>query len=533
MGYKVSGTVTVGGSPAAKKVLAIDRDNDVVLGSSTSDAGTGAFTVGWNGTAGSTGVLVVAVDASYNAVPFDMVVPIAIYDSYYNTVIGDSPVNYWRLGDGVDPHYANVSLLLPMHGDNNGTSFVDQSPTPKTVTRYGNAITSTAQSKFYGSSAYFDGTGDYLSLADSAAWSLGTGDFSIEAWVYLDPPGAIAARTICSQQNTPTESANSVVFYLGVSASNYNGLVLKVSSGGSASYLSAGYSFATGQWYHVAVSRSSGVVRFFVNGTQTGSNQTFSDAINDSTAALMVGRWGGQSFDFIGYMQDFRYTKGAARYTATFTPPSRLSRWAIDELNVHHLTWAGTPVYGTTGAIVSDTDTAMTLDGSTEYATKTVADYRGGDSHGTVECWFKVGTIITPAVLFGYGDGDGNSRFFIAAHQDGYLYVVCQDTTGTENRTRTTSTGHTDGQWHHFCLTSSGASYSIYVDGYSEPLTVINGSNNGRWFADSTDRDKLALGVLIYTSTIAHFPGTLDEVAVYDYPLTAAQVVEHYNTGIA
>jgi len=47
-------------------------------------------------------------------------------------------------------HYDKCSLLLPMDGANNGTTFTDWSPSPKTVTRNGNAKTVTAQSKYYG-----------------------------------------------------------------------------------------------------------------------------------------------------------------------------------------------------------------------------------------------------------------------------------------------------------------------------------------------------------------------------------------------
>jgi hypothetical protein len=78
-----------------------------------------------------------------------------------------------------DPNYASVSLLLHMDGTNGSTVFTDLSPVPKVVTRFGDAQISTAQSKFGGSSAYFDGTGDYLTVASSADFGFGTGDFTI------------------------------------------------------------------------------------------------------------------------------------------------------------------------------------------------------------------------------------------------------------------------------------------------------------------------------------------------------------------
>jgi hypothetical protein len=83
-----------------------------------------------------------------------------------------------------DPDFANVSLLLHMDGSNGSTTFPDSSSNGLTVTRYGNAQISTAQSKFGGASAYFDGAGDYLELPNpNTAIGAVAGDFTIECWV--------------------------------------------------------------------------------------------------------------------------------------------------------------------------------------------------------------------------------------------------------------------------------------------------------------------------------------------------------------
>ena len=77
----------------------------------------------------------------------------------------------------VDPQFGSVSLLLHGDGANGSTTIVDSSPTPKTVTAFGDAQISTAQSKFGGASIAFDGTGDYLSANDGDL-VLGTGSFN-------------------------------------------------------------------------------------------------------------------------------------------------------------------------------------------------------------------------------------------------------------------------------------------------------------------------------------------------------------------
>jgi hypothetical protein len=72
---------------------------------------------------------------------------------------------------------------LLLHGDGTGNSFVDSSASEQTITAVGNVTQSTAQSQFGGKSILFDGTGDYLSIADNEDLDLGTGDFTIDTWI--------------------------------------------------------------------------------------------------------------------------------------------------------------------------------------------------------------------------------------------------------------------------------------------------------------------------------------------------------------
>src|SRR3990167_7740340 len=74
----------------------------------------------------------------------------------------------------------DTSLMLHMDGADASTTFTDE--TGKTVTANGNAQIDTAQSKFGGAAALFDGAGDYLTVSGSADWDLGTGDFTIDFW---------------------------------------------------------------------------------------------------------------------------------------------------------------------------------------------------------------------------------------------------------------------------------------------------------------------------------------------------------------
>jgi hypothetical protein len=100
---------------------------------------------------------------------------------------------------GNDPYFANVVLLMPMTGTNGGTTFTDLKG--HSVTANGNAVTSTARYVgTLGSSALFDGTTDYLSIPASSEFNMGTGDFCIEAWVYIAANSAVNGSRAARQR---------------------------------------------------------------------------------------------------------------------------------------------------------------------------------------------------------------------------------------------------------------------------------------------------------------------------------------------
>jgi hypothetical protein len=178
----------------------------------------------------------------------------------------------------------------------------------------GDAKLSTAVSKFGGSSMSFDGTGDCLFEPSNINYGYGTGDFTIEFWLYLN---ATTTQTIVS--NLTASSGASVaphIYY-----ANASGIRYYVNS----SDRITGSALSTSTWYHIAVSRSGSSTKMFINGTQTGS--TYTDTNNYGTANPLgvadyaVPPTGGGNLN--GYVDDLRITKGYARYTSTFTPPTQ------------------------------------------------------------------------------------------------------------------------------------------------------------------------------------------------------------------
>lgn len=217
-----------------------------------------------------------------------------------------------------DLYSANVALLLHMEGSNNSTLFADSSSaTPKAITRYGDAKISTAQSKWGLGAGYFDGNGDYLSVADSADWFF-SGDFTIEFYAYITVNGEfefIAQRDASYPfWGFRRNVGGALRFFYVIN-----------SSGVTVTDITSTVVVGLNSWQHIAVTRQSGTAKFWIDGVQsavTGTNLT--TGYLDSPFSLLIGRSDPSvaSNYYNGYLQDLRITKGVARYIADFTPPA-------------------------------------------------------------------------------------------------------------------------------------------------------------------------------------------------------------------
>lgn len=212
-----------------------------------------------------------------------------------------------------------VKLLLHMDGINGSTTFTDSSNTPKSVAVYGNARIDTAQSVFGGASGYFDGSGDFLYLDDSDDWNVGAGDFTVDCRVRR---GSSSGSSYIVGQTDSTASFSGTSFAL---IFNSTGKVqFYVASGGTGYVATSPLSYtSTSDWHHFAGVRDGNTLRLFVNGTQVATADVTGVTVNNSSRKLAVGRIG--EYDgayFTGYIDELRISKGIARWTANFTPPT-------------------------------------------------------------------------------------------------------------------------------------------------------------------------------------------------------------------
>lgn len=212
-------------------------------------------------------------------------------------------------GDG-DQHFDKVSLLLHMDGTDGGKTFVDSSPSQKTVSATGNAAISTEKSKWGGASLLLDGSEDYLSVQGHDDFVFGTGDFTVELWVNTT---ATTEKVLVDQYNgTSTDTWQ---------FSMKNGVLHWYSRGAYA--LTGSIPVNTGAWHHVAATRSAGTLRLFVNGMLDGTvalGTNYTTKLVLGIGAQVASR--NNYYDFPGNIDDLRITKGVCRYTANFTPPT-------------------------------------------------------------------------------------------------------------------------------------------------------------------------------------------------------------------
>ena len=228
------------------------------------------------------------------------------YSQVMNTPTGAQPM----YGPGADDaSKSSLVFAMPGYDLNDHHHTIKGSGSAKTVTVQADATTSSTKTKLYDKALKFDGTGDYLEVADGTDWDFGTGDFTVELWVYPTNTsgyvGIIGSRDSSGWglMYAPADSYKLKFYTPTERASGANGLVVN-------------------KWQHVAVSRSGTTIKAFVNGAQVISATDSSTADGDASLKIGTG-WPSGMSNLNGYLADIRIYKANAKYTSAFIPPVR------------------------------------------------------------------------------------------------------------------------------------------------------------------------------------------------------------------
>tara|TARA_R110000824_G_scaffold2973_2_gene13633 strand:- start:1653 stop:7058 length:5406 start_codon:yes stop_codon:yes gene_type:complete len=294
-----------------------------------------------------------------------------------------------------DADYGDVVLLLHMNGDLTDSSLLNQ-----TVTNVGSLTTSSGETKF--GSGSLDMTSQagstYLSVQD-ASLDMGTGDYTIEGWFNATELGYDHALFTLIDSG----GGNKII----VEQSGTNGSA-RMFVGGGVPLVGMTDVFVEDQWQHVALVRdaSAGLFRLFVDGTQVG---TLTDSVSDhDTMRIEIGSWSYNSDrDFVGYIDEFRVTKGIARYTADFTVPDEAFADNATAIGPFETSEQTSVVVSSTALLVNATDVDLDTLSVANLASANATIINNGD--GTFTVTPDAGFTGTLTLTYDVVDGNGGS----------------------------------------------------------------------------------------------------------------------------
>jgi hypothetical protein len=200
----------------------------------------------------------------------------------------------------------------------------------------------------------------------------------------------------------------------------------------------------------------------------------------------------------------------------------------IDAEGTNSGTYTGSPTLGVPGLLIGDPDTAVTF-AAGQYATvKTGGGILAGLTNWTIEAWLDDFTSsVTERVLYSERSSTGNDILRMGSDSSGTgkVELVYRDDAGTLNKV-TSTVAVNDGGRHLAHITKAGTAITMYVDGVAKgtgTLTATNNFTNGSFDVRIAGENGNPGG---------DFPGTEDEVAVYNVALSPATVYAHYSQGI-
>lgn len=217
---------------------------------------------------------------------------------------------------GID---AFTKLMLHCDGTDASTTFTDSSLSPKTMTARGNAQIDTAQFKFGTASGLFDGTGDFVDTPDSADFTLGSGNFTIDFWFRTSSLDIYVFGQMNSSATATTQSTYG--YFEPVAGGTAWGTITSGSTQYTATRVDT--NIDDGGWHHYALIRNGNNLYVAIDGTLGTATDVTGVTANDSANKWSVGSAGEfVTTPFNGWIDEFRLSVGIARWTANFTPPT-------------------------------------------------------------------------------------------------------------------------------------------------------------------------------------------------------------------
>ena len=354
-----------------------------------------------------------------------------------------------------------------------------------------NKITSTETFEKTGS-VQFDGSGDVLTVPNSADFRLGNDDFTIEFWFVYD--GTIAStRTLFSlfenasvdRRSYQTEVRSDGVIRFEYTTDGSSGISFDSEAG----------TISAGTWYHYAVTRTNGIITQYLNGASVSIGFVSTNSFfNNTDDPFRIGALNAAvNQPFTGHITNFRVVKGKALYTANFKPPMRelevtpeTTLLCCQSKTDASLEKTGKTITVTGNAVASELTPGIltpvpkagagsAITGSVEFTSTNDAlvlsageDFAYGTGDFTIEAWIQPQGAVS-----------GETKAIFTQTQSGNDYIVFKvDSDKAIKATfgSTTVSGGTVevGSWHHVAVTRASNTVKIFVNGVASAGTTVS-----------------------------------------------------------
>jgi hypothetical protein len=352
----------------------------------------------------------------------------------------------------------------------------------------GSAITSSPYTTTWNSTGVSDGSYTLFAVAKDTSGFYATSSVSVA--VQNNPPA------ISSIASSPGSTAATITWTTNNPASSeiVFGTTTSYGSASSSAALVTSHSItlsglSEGSTYHYAV-----VSTDSLGHTATSSDQTF------TTAAITA------SSGLVGYWPLDAVNSG--------TTPDNSGDGNNGTLN------------GSPSLVTGQIDNALSFNGTSGYvAVNGAAGEISPTGNYSISAWFK-STATGVAEIFGFGNSSNTtplSSLSIGAAAAGGIYFNLRDNSGT-NIQASSTTPFNNGNWHFAVGTKNGSVFSAYVDGVLQASTT--GSTGAATFNTAT------IGALARTSVSLYFPGSIDDVRIYNTALSTSSITAIYDSGL-
>ena len=399
-----------------------------------------------------------------------------------------------------DQYASHCVLALPLVGSANDVSAsIACTMTNKSVTSNGGAVGLSTESNFYDGSFFFDGSDDFLNIADNTDFTVGSAPFTFEFWAYKTASGEDFFWGSSNSSGSNTSASYAVQTGGGSPSNSLRALVGDGSS--TLTVVNSGIDFVLNKWVHIAFVRDGNTLRLFQDGVQVGTT-SFSGTVKDSSDPLMIGRGfgGNSSKNFPGYIQDFRFYKGVAKYTSDFVVPSRSPDILPD-----------TPSGVAGGSkLTKITDGAVTFDGTGDYLEiADNADFEMGAGDFTIEAFFYNQENAVQSMITKYGDSASDRSFWLgtlSSTNPSFYWYSGGSSYNIDGGAGTLPLN----KWSHVVAQRTSGDIYLFVDG--KVVASATGASGAYSFNDISE--PVVIGSDSYASNEQPFQGFISNVRI-------------------